>query len=92
MSVAEVLHVYKTPLEEVPIAPAGVQNAPGVTFEIGVLELVETVGVGEGVRTWVGVGETVDTEEGLALAVGEGEAEGVLLIEGLGVGDAEGAN
>ena len=31
VSVGEVLHVYVTPDDDLPIAPAGLQNAPGET-------------------------------------------------------------
>ncbi len=53
MSVGEVLHVYKTPEEDLPVAPAGEQNAPGET--VGSWEVVG-VGVGVGVALTVGVG------------------------------------
>ena len=35
------MQVYETPVPEIPVAPAGEQNAPGVTIDTG-------VGVGEG--------------------------------------------
>ncbi len=47
---AEVLQVYAVPFADLPVAPAGEQNAPGLTGEavaccVGVGE-AETVGVG----------------------------------------------
>ena len=84
------MQVYETPVLELPVAPAGAQNAPGVTINellfstgagVGVLTgAVETVGVGVGVADGVitGVGVIV----GVALTVGVG----VVLITGVGVG------
>jgi hypothetical protein len=63
VSVGEVLHVYKTPEEDLPVAPAGEQNAPGET--VGSWEVV---GVGVGVALAVGV--TLGVGVGVALAVG----------------------
>jgi hypothetical protein len=51
--VGEVLQVYKTPDEDLPVAPAGEQKAPGET--VGSCEVVG-VGVGVGVALTVGVG------------------------------------
>jgi hypothetical protein len=57
--------VYKTPEDDLPVAPAGEQKAPGET--VGSCELVGVgVGVGVGVALTVGVGV------GVALTVGVG--------------------
>ena len=79
---------------DLPIAPAGEQNAPGVTITellvatgvgvgvgVGVITgAVETVGVGVGVTVGVmtGVGVTVGAIVGVALIVGVGVGVGVL--------------
>ena len=88
------MQVYETPVLELPVAPAGAQNAPGVTINellfstgagVGVLTgAVETVGVGVGVADGVitGVGVIV----GVALTVGVGVTVGVELNVGVGVG------
>lgn len=88
------MQVYETPVLEIPVAPAGAQNAPGVTINellfstgagVGVLTgAVETVGVGVGVADGVitGVGVIV----GVALTVGVGVTVGVELTVGVGVG------
>ena len=88
------MQVYETPVLELPVAPAGAQNAPGVTINellfstgagVGVLTgAVETVGVGVGVADGVitGVGVIV----GVALTVGVGVTVGVELTVGVGVG------
>ena len=88
------MQVYETPVLELPVAPAGAQNAPGVTINellfstgagVGVLTgAVETVGVGVGVADGVitGVGVIV----GVALTVGVGVTVGVALTVGVGVG------
>ena len=87
------MQVYETPVLELPVAPAGAQNAPGVTINellfstgagVGVLTgAVETVGVGVGVADGVitGVGVIV----GVALTVGVGVTVGVALTAGVGV-------
>jgi len=51
VSVGDVLQVYKTPVFELPIAPAGEQNAPGDTS----CPFTDGVGVG-GTGVGVGVG------------------------------------
>ena len=91
------MQVYETPVLELPVAPAGAQNAPGVTINellfstgagVGVLTgAVETVGVGVGVADGVitGVGVIV----GVALTAGVGVTVGVELTIGVGVGVAE---
>ena len=57
---AEVLHVYRTPDEDLPIAPAGVQKAPGVTVGIAVgAGVVEAVGLGEGLEIVDAIGDGV---------------------------------
>ena len=88
------MQVYETPVLELPVAPAGAQNAPGVTINellfstgagVGVLTgAVETVGVGVGVADGVitGVGVIV----GVALTAGVGVTVGVELTVGVGVG------
>ena len=78
MSVGEVLHVYRTPEEDLPVAPAGEQNAPGET--VGSWEVV---GVGVALTVGVGVGVGV----GVALTDGVGVGVGVALTDGVGVGD-----
>ena len=87
------MQVYETPVLELPVSPAGAQNAPGVTINellfstgagVGVLTgAVETVGVGVGVADGVitGVGVIV----GVALTVGVGVTVGVALTVGVGV-------
>jgi len=63
VSVGEVLQVSVTPEEDLPLAPAGLQNAPGDT--VGSWERVR-VGVGEGVGLLV----PVETGVGVALEAG----------------------
>ena len=75
---------------DLPVAPAGEQNAPGVTIK----ELVVATGVGVGVVTGefetvgVGVGVGVGVIEGVMTGVGVtvGAVVGVALIVGVGVG------
>ena len=79
---------------DLPIAPAGEQNAPGVTITellvatgvgVGVITgAVETVGVGVGVTVGVmtGVGVTVGAIVGVALIVGVGVGVGVGVLDG----------
>jgi hypothetical protein len=57
------LHVYKTPEDDLPVAPAGEQKAPGET--IGSCELV-----GVGVALTVGVGVALAVGVAVALGVG----------------------
>jgi hypothetical protein len=76
--------VYWTPDEDTPVAPAGLQNAPGVMTAcfVGV-----GVGVGEGVGegVGVGVGEGVGVGVGDGVGVGVGDGVGVAVdTEGLG--------
>jgi hypothetical protein len=66
VSVGDVLQVYETPVFELPVAPAGAQNAPGVTNK----ELLLSIGVGVGVTK--GVTEGVTTGVGVALTIGAG--------------------
>lgn len=54
-------------MADFPVAPAGEQNAPGVTI------IVDAVGVG------VGVG--VDIAVGVAVAIGVGVGVGLLIVE-----------
>ena len=72
MSVGEVLHVYRTPEEDFPVAPAGEQNAPGETVGSW-----EAVGVGVGVALALGVTVGVGVGVGVALALGVGVGIGV---------------
>ncbi len=75
VSVGEVLQVYRTPDDDFPVAPAGLQKAPGetvvvvvaVAVGVGVVGVTDLVGlgVGEGVRDTVGVAAAV----GVALAI-----------------------
>ena len=77
---------------DLPIAPAGEQNAPGVT--ITELLVATGVGVGVGVITGavetvgVGVGVTVGVMTGVGVTVGA--IVGVALIVGVGVGVLDG--
>ena len=96
------MQVYETPVLETPLAPAGAQNAPGVTINellfstgvgVGVLTgAVETVGVGvgieEGVTTGVGVTVGVTTGVGVTVGVttGVGVTVGVIVGVALSVG------
>ena len=70
VSVGEVLQVYRTPDDDFPVAPAGLQKAPGetvgriVAVGVGVTDIVG-LGVGEGVTDTVGVAAAV----GVALAI-----------------------
>jgi hypothetical protein len=73
VSVGEVLHVYLTPDSDFPIAPAGVQKAPGVTIRIA---------VGDAVTVAVGLGKGLEVVEAL------GEEVGLWDSEAVGVGDA----
>ena len=68
------MQVYETPVFELPIAPAGAQNAPGVTIN----ELLLSIGVGAITGVGVGVGDA----EGIA----EGVTTGVGVTNGVGVG------
>jgi hypothetical protein len=72
------LQVYETPVFELPIAPAGAQNAPGVTIN----ELLLSIGVGAITGVGVGVGDA----EGIA----EGVTTGVGVTNGVGVGAGAG--
>ena len=72
----DVLQVYETPEVDLPVAPAGAQNAPGVTIS----ELLLSTGVGVGAITGAGVG-VVDAE-----GVAEGVTTGVGVTNGVGVG------
>ena len=57
---AEVLQVYRTPDEDLPIAPAGVQKAPGVTIGIAVGDAaIDAVGLGEGLEIVDAIGDGV---------------------------------
>ena len=58
--------MYWTPDEDTPVAPAGLQNAPGVMTAcfVGV-----GVGVGEGVGVGVGDGVGVGVGDGVGVAV-----------------------
>ena len=62
----EVLQVYETPDVDLPIAPAGEQNAPGLTMS----ELLEVTGVGVGVITKVATGVGVAEGVGVEVLVG----------------------
>ena len=87
---------------DLPVAPAGEQNAPGVTIKellvptdvgVGVITgAVETVGVGviTGAVETVGVG--VGVTEGVMTGVGAivGAIVGVALLVGVGVGELDG--
>ena len=85
VSVGDVLQVYETPVFELPVAPAGAQNAPGVTIN----ELLLSTGVGVGAITGVGVGvgeggaDGVTTGVGVTNGVGVGVGVGVALTVGL---------
>jgi hypothetical protein len=63
--VGDVLQVYKTPEEDLPTAPLGVQKAPGVTIGIA-------VGVDEAVTVAVGVGVGIELVDELGNGVGVG--------------------
>ena len=103
VSVGDVLQVYETPEVDLPIAPAGAQNAPGVTNNellvaigagVGVITgAVETVGVGvgvaEGVITGVGVIVGVALVVGICVAIGVGVLTGAVDTVGVGVGVAD---
>ena len=69
------MQVYETPVLEIPVAPAGAQNAPGVTIN----ELLFSTGAGVGVLT--GAVETV----GVGVGIAEGVVTGVGVTTGLGV-------
>ena len=88
VSVGEVLQVYVTPDVDFPIAPAGLQNAPGETVgtvAVGVGVAV-AVGVGDGVAVGVGVGVAVAVGVGDGVTVGVGEGSGVDAGSGVGTG------
>ena len=70
------MQVYETPVLELPVAPAGAQNAPGVTIN----ELLFSTGAGVGVLT--GAVETV----GVGVGVADGVITGVGVIVGVGSG------
>ena len=69
-SVCEVLQVYRTPDDDFPVAPAGLQKAPGETV---VVVVAVAVGVWVGVTDLValGVAEGVTITVGVAAIVGE---------------------
>ena len=71
VSVGEVLQVYETPDVDFPVAPAGLQKAPGETVVVAVAVGVG-VGVGVGVTDLValGVAEGVTVTPGVAAIVG----------------------
>ena len=69
---AEVLHVYRTPDEDLPIAPAGVQKAPGVT--VGIVDgvaVTDTVGIGVGLEVIDALGDGVGLWESVTEGVGD---------------------
>ena len=68
------MQVYETPVFELPVAPAGAQNAPGVTIN----ELLLSTGIGVGAITGAGVG--------VAKGVADGVTTGVGVTNGVGVG------
>ena len=69
VSVGEVLQVYETPDVDFPVAPAGLQKAPGETVLVAV---AVAVGVGVGVTDLValGVAEGVTVTSGVTEIVG----------------------
>ena len=72
MSVADVLQVYRTPDADLPIAPAGVQKAPGVT--VGIVDgvaVTDTVGVGVGLEVIEALGDGVGLWESVTEGVGD---------------------
>jgi len=80
------LQVYETPDVDLPIAPAGEQNAPGVTIN----ELLLSTGVGVGAITGAGVGVAEGIAEGVVEGVVDGVVDGVTtgvgVTNGVGVG------
>ncbi len=93
VSVGEVLQVYVTPDVDFPIAPAGLQNAPGETVgtvAVGVGVAV-AVGIGDGVAVGVGVAVAVGVGDGVAVGVGVGVAVAVGVGDGVTVGVGEGS-
>jgi hypothetical protein len=75
-----------------PIAPAGAQNAPGVTINELLLSTGVGVGDAEGVADGVttGVGVTNDVGVGVGVIVGVVLTVGVALTIGVGVGEGVG--
>ena len=88
------MQVYETPDVDLPIAPAGEQNAPGVTINelllstgVGVGAITGAgVGVGEGVADGVTTGVGVTNGVGVGVTVGVALNVGVALTTGVGVG------
>ena len=76
------MQVYETPDVDLPIAPAGEQNAPGVTIN----ELLLSTGVGVGAITGAGVGVAEGIAEGVVEGVVDGVTTGVGGTNGVGVG------
>ena len=79
--------MYEVPLADLPVAPAGEQNAPGLTVAIVASCVGVGVGVGVGVAIAIGVG-VADTV-GVLVATGVGLATGEVVGDGVGVGKTE---
>ena len=85
------MQVYETPDVDLPIAPAGAQNAPGVTISELLVATGEGVGVISGAVETVGVGVGVMEGEltGIGVTTGVAGVVGIALTIGVGVGVAE---